>query len=233
MAAVRAAAELAAEGDRLLAGLEDLRGWRAVYVTAALGDVQGPHGASVLRRTARTRGPGTSDLRCAALLALAKREKAAASDALAEAVDDGDAAVRRYAVLGLAAVGDGRAWDAVLARLKAMLTRTRKTEEGTDLSPVVVAVIYLLRQAAQVDGRAQEVMVLLRKHWSRLTKREQGWFATHCPALPPAQARSRTLSCRTRRSCSGGCSTMRCSLPQPSSDGPAQRRFQACLIAAL
>jgi hypothetical protein len=181
-AAVRAAVDLGADGDRLLAGLDDLRGWRAVYVMAALGDVDGPWGAAVLRRTIALRGRGTADLRCAALLALAKREKGAASESLAEMVDDADAAVRRYAVMGLAAVGDARAWDAVFARLTATLGRTRTTEEGSDLSPVVLAVVYLLRHVGASDGRAESVVSLLRRRWLRLTERERRWFGQHRPA---------------------------------------------------
>jgi len=182
---VRAAVELGAEGDRLLAGLEGLRGWRVVYVIAALGDVEGAHGGAVLRRTIASRGRGTSDLRCAALLALAKREQAGASEVLSEAVDDADAAVREYALMGLAAVGDERAWDAVLARLTATLARTRKTEAGDDLSPVVLAVVYLLRHVGEGDGRAEAVVSLLRRRWSRLTDREQRWFGEHWPAVAP------------------------------------------------
>jgi hypothetical protein len=187
-AAVRAAVELGGEGDRLLAGLDGLRGWRAVYVAAALGDVDGVHGGAVLRRTIASRGRGTSDLRCAALLALCKRAKAGSSEVLSEAVGDADAAVRDYAVMGLAAVGDGRAWDAVLARLTTTLGRTRKTEAGDDLSPVVLAVVYLLRHVGEDDGRAQAVVSLLRRRWSRLTDREQRWFGEHWPAVAPGRA---------------------------------------------
>jgi hypothetical protein len=187
-AAVRAAVELGAEGDRLLAGLDGLRGWRAVDAVAALGDVDGAHGGAALRNTIASRGRGTSDLRCAALLALAKREKAGASDVLSEAVDDADAAVRDYAVMGLAAVGDGRAWDAVLARLTATLGRTRTTEAGDDLSPVVLAVVYLLRHVGEDDGRAETVVSLLRRRWPRLTYREQRWFGEHWPAVAPGLA---------------------------------------------
>src|SRR6476661_11020653 len=108
-AAVQVAVRLGAQGDQLLAALSDLRGWRAIHRAAALGDVVGPSGGQALRRIIATPGPGTSDQRCAALLALAKREKAQASDALSAVVDDRDAGVRQYALLGLAAVGDERA----------------------------------------------------------------------------------------------------------------------------
>ncbi|MBN1091563.1 hypothetical protein JKP75_02600 [Blastococcus sp. TML/M2B] len=187
-AAVRAAVELGAEGDRLLAGLDGLRGWRPVVVVAALGEVDGPHGGAVLRRAIASRGRGTSDLRCAALLALAKREKASASAELSEAVGDADAAVRDYAVMSLAAVGDGRAWYAVLARLTATLGRTRKTEAGDDLSPVVLAVVYLLRHVGEDDGQAEAVVSLLRRRWSRLTDRERRWFGQHWPAVVPGSS---------------------------------------------
>jgi HEAT repeat protein len=116
-----------------------------------------------------THGRGTSHLRCAAILALAKREKAAASETLSLLVDDADADVRHYAVMGLAAVGDGRAWDAVIARLTAMLGRTRTTEYGDDITPVVTSVIYLLRHAGRDEARAAAVVSLLRLRWPRLT----------------------------------------------------------------
>jgi hypothetical protein len=182
-AAVKAAVSLGAAGDALLADVRDLRGWRALHVTVALGDVDGPHGGSVLRRVIAARGGGTSNLRCAALLALAKREKVGASKTLAEAVEDADAAVRDYAVMGLAAVGDGRAWDAVAARLNAMLARQRA--RGSDPSAVVLAVVYLLRHVAGDPGRAAAVVSLLRRRWTRLFDDERRWFAEHWPAVDP------------------------------------------------
>ncbi len=183
-AAVQAAVKLGAEGDRLLAGLEGLRGWRALYVTAALGDVVGPRGGDVLRRTIASRGPRTSDLRCSALLALAKREIEGASETLSEAVSDADAAVREYALLGLAAVGDGRAWDAVNARLTAMLARQRARD--SEPSNVVLAVVYLLRHVADDRARAAAVVSLLQWRWNRLFDAEQRWLAEHWPAVLPS-----------------------------------------------
>jgi hypothetical protein len=134
-AAVQAAVHLGAEGDQLLAALSDLRGWRAIHVVVALGDVQGPDGGAVLRPTIATPGPGTSHQRCAALLALAKRERTGASDALAAVVDDRDSGVRHYALLGLAAVGDQRARDAAFTRLEATLRRQRQGDDIDELTP--------------------------------------------------------------------------------------------------
>ena len=122
---MRAAVRLGPDGDRLLSALGAPMGWRGVYVCAALGDVRGPHGAAVLRQVVDGRGSGTSDRRCAALLALAKRGEGSAVEVLVDALGDRDAAVREYALIGLAAVGDDRAWEPVRARLEAVLARRR------------------------------------------------------------------------------------------------------------
>lgn len=177
--AVRTAVEMGEDGDRLLAEVDDLTGWRRVFVVAALGDVRGPAGGAVLHRAIRLPGPGTSDLRCAAALALAKRNEPGATPALADLVHDRDPAVRDYALFGLAAVGDNSAYHAVLARVTAMLAR-RRTAESADLSPLTLAVIYLLRHAEQ---RAPDLAALLRLRWQRMTPSEQGWFSEHWPGL--------------------------------------------------
>lgn len=186
--AVAAAVGLGADGDRLLAGLDDLRGWRAVTVTAALGDVDGPHGGQVLRRRVAARGPGTSDVRCAALLALTKRREDGVDTVLADALDDPDRVVREYALIGLAAVGDDRCWDDVLRRLSATLSRTRTTVRGDDLSPVVTAVIYLLRHARHDPARADVVASLLRRRLNRLDESERRWLDAHWPAFSAGTA---------------------------------------------
>lgn len=181
--AVRAAGTLGAAGDALLAAVEGLDRYRAVSVAAALGDVEGPHGGAVLRRMLAARGTGTADLRCAALLAVAKREGAHASAVLAEALDDAVSAVRDYAILGLAAVGDGRACDTAFARMKAMLARRRTREHRP--SAVTLTVTYLLRHTDGDGGRAAAAMPLLRQRWWRLFDSERAWFAEHWPTLTP------------------------------------------------
>lgn len=135
--AVRAAVDMGENGDRLLADVDSLTGWRRVYVIAALGDVRGPAGGAALRRATSTSGPGTSDLRCAATLALAKRDEPGATQTLADLVNDRDHTVRDYALLGLAAIGDASAYDIVLTRVTAMLAR-RRTSESADFSPLTL-----------------------------------------------------------------------------------------------
>lgn len=193
-AAVQAAVRLGTEGDQLLAALSDLRGWKAVHRAAALGDVDGPDGGQVLRQIIATPGSGTSDRRCAALLALAKREKARASDALAAVVDDRDAGVREYALLGLAAVGDMRARDLVNKRLEAILrSRPRHIEHVQGVTPVVLAAVYLLRHAED-KTQVERLATLLRRRWERLSDRERQWFARYWPSLDPAAAPSSDLT---------------------------------------
>lgn len=180
--ALRAAVDMGEDGYRLLAGLDGLAGWRHVLVTAALGDVRGPAGRAVLLRTLSTAGAGTSDLRCAAALALAKRDEPGATRALTGLVDDRDHAVRLYALFGLAAIGDESAYDVVLARVTAMLAR-RRTTEASDFSPLTLAVTHLLRHLHQDARRAPDLVSLLRRRRQHMTAGEHGWFTEHWPDL--------------------------------------------------
>jgi hypothetical protein len=67
---------------RLVQMLDSLAGAKKVMAVAALGDAQGDQGSAALRGLLAV--PQRSvDLRCAALLALAKRDGADASDVLA------------------------------------------------------------------------------------------------------------------------------------------------------
>jgi hypothetical protein len=181
--AARAAVTLGSDGDQLLAEATAIPGWRGLYATAALGQSRGPSGEPALRELIAKRGPGTSDVRSAALLALAKRTGSAASDVLADAVDDKDASVRDYAVTALAAVGDATAWDTVLARLNTTLGRPRKRQD--QLSTVVLATIYLARHAVEDHARLGRVAETLRKHWDRLDDQERAWLEQYWPAVHP------------------------------------------------
>ncbi len=98
-----------------------------VYLAAALGDATGDGGIEELRVTARTTGPHTVDLRCASLLALAKRLHEAATADLVVGLGDRDRSVRDYALLGLAAWGDPSAWGSVLAELKNRVRRPSRS----------------------------------------------------------------------------------------------------------
>jgi hypothetical protein len=181
------AVTIGADGDRLLAEATALSGWRGLYATAALGESAGPFGEEALRDLISKRGPKTSDLRSAALLALAKRSGSAASEVLSQTVNDKDASAREYAILCLAAVGDARAWDAVLSRLNTMLGRQRQRQRQRrgDPSTATLATTYLARHAVDDDDRLQRVAELLRKHWDRLDEAERAWVETYWPAAHP------------------------------------------------
>ncbi|WP_426513247.1 hypothetical protein ACPPVO_23065 [Dactylosporangium sp. McL0621] len=92
-----------------------------ITVVAALGDAHGGRGPAALRSLLAVLQRSV-DLRCAALLALAKREGAAASDVLAAHLTQVPARVRDYAVIALAGVGDGRAWAQVRTILRRQTT---------------------------------------------------------------------------------------------------------------
>lgn len=139
------------DGDRTLsAALPDLPRDRKVAAAAALGDLRGEAGTAALR--AARREPGASrDLRCAALLALAKRAGAAATDDLAEGLASRDAAVKDYALFGLACVAetvDASMWERIVARLEQMLSRPSRII--TSPSPVISAVAYLMTKPSSV-----------------------------------------------------------------------------------
>jgi hypothetical protein len=119
---------------RLVAMLDSLAGASKVLVVAVLGDAQGDQGPTALRSLLAA--PQRSiDLRCAALLALAKREGAAASDVLAAHLTHAPAAVRDYAIISLAAVGDDRAWSQVHTILQRDLDRRSPTFQPRQLIP--------------------------------------------------------------------------------------------------
>lgn len=121
---------------------------------------------SILREVARRDGPQTRDLRCAALVALAKRQGAAATEDFRLALSQRDSAVREYALTCLAAFGDDSAWREV----SDWLTKARTPHNGFQ-PPTGAAVTYLCRHVAgrSADERAALVF-LLRNKWTFLSR---------------------------------------------------------------
>lgn len=186
---VAAAIGLGEEGDRLLSEVwPALRGWRRVAVAAAFGDVWGPAGGSVLRQALAVTGPGSQDLRCAALLALAKREGFAATADLVNALATSrDGVVRHYAVLGLAYAGDDRGWELVLHWLRALLRRANRPPSADPQA--AFALTYLLRNAHDKPDRLRGIADVLRGEWHGCDPEERAWVAHYWPqALPDAPA---------------------------------------------
>jgi len=179
--ALHEAAALGDEGEHaILAAWEEARGFSRVMITVALGD-RGRCGPAdeALRQAARSTGPGTQDLRCAAVLSLAKRGHEAATPELMAALAQRDSVVREYAVVALAAVGDARAWDDVLAWF------SKHRPRGSAEPPSQPALSYLLRHlpGQPPDQRAALVRVI-REKWPALVHAGiAGQLATVWPAV--------------------------------------------------
>jgi hypothetical protein len=127
-AAVAEAVAMGPLGEELLADAVDTaRGWQRVVNTAALGHAAGRPGPQILRRLVCQSGPGTQDLRCAALYALATRSGEQASDALLAALGDRNGAVRSYAP-----VSTGRTAPMPIPRTRPARSRTWRATEPPD-----------------------------------------------------------------------------------------------------
>jgi hypothetical protein len=176
---------------RLVAMSASLRGFDRVMVVAALGDAQGDEGVAALRALLAVQQRSV-DLRCAALLALAKRQGVAASDVLAAHLTGVPAAVADYAVIGLAAVGDDRAWPQAHERLRRQLDRPTPTSQPDQLIPgikdfeAMMTVSYLVRHlSSPVADRTPLLVTTLRSRFDRLYQVEQKWLTQHWPGVAP------------------------------------------------
>ena len=95
-------------------------------------------------------GPGSRDLRCASLLALAKRIGTQATPDLLVGLTVSDAAVKDYAVIGLAGAGaDDQAWKQVLGYLRSVLRRKRRAHGTIFVRATAHAAVRELRWRRQ------------------------------------------------------------------------------------
>jgi hypothetical protein len=147
-------------------------------IAAHLGDLAGAQGDAALRRAIRVSGPGSRDVRCASLLALAKRMGALATPDLIDGLTMPDAAVKDYAVIGLAGAGDDQAFEQVLGHLRHVLRRKRKGPSQV----VAYALAYLARHVSDRTRRS-ELVAFVREHWDAIDQTE--WFARLWPEAAP------------------------------------------------
>jgi hypothetical protein len=175
------AAVSGSDADHVLAGMLsdpalDMR--ERLLVTAALGGTRGPAGPTAVRKafsTAWEKYPGASksarpferDLMCACVIALARREGPAATNVYVSAALHANASVRGYGLSALAAVGDDRAWEAIMTRLEEILKR-KISPGGPRSDEASSAAEYLGRYAAQGSPRAVRLITLLRGQWRNL-----------------------------------------------------------------
>ncbi|HEU0102246.1 MAG TPA: hypothetical protein VFR07_07990 [Mycobacteriales bacterium] len=156
---------------------------RRVGIAAALGDTRGPAGAAALREAALGTG-ASQDLRCAALLALAKREGPAATPALLDGLALRNTTVKEYALIGLCRVGDDAAWEPVFQRLEQMLTRP--IQQSWPVSAVVRALCFLGSRAGADQRRRERTVALIRSRWSSVLPDARAWLHAYWPAAAPS-----------------------------------------------
>lgn len=172
-----------AVGDRLLVAVHPLVGRDLrVLVTAALGDAAGAGGYATLHAAASETGPGTSDLRTVAVMAMVRRAGTAATADLVRAWAARDWGTRTTALMGLAAVGDDRVRDEVWSWLRRRLKGTRRQAMGMP-TDVVCGLVYLLRHLRDDDGPT--LTALLRGRWSALDEEEREWLVEQWPGVAP------------------------------------------------
>ena len=176
---------------------------RRSTVVAALGDARGPVGPAALRH--ELAGPDIdTGTRCAALLALAKREGVRASPELAAHLRHPSPHVRSCALHTLAVVGDDRAWQPALHRLERVLDRPAPLDRPDGLpdpdrppSPAtphtlprmpgvfeaLVVITYLVRHLD--DTRRTALLTVLRRRFTRLRRPERAFLTRHWPGCEP------------------------------------------------
>jgi hypothetical protein len=168
--------------DAVLAvAVRETKGVERIWMAAELGDLRGPDGEAALLDILSEPNIGT-DLACASMLALAKRSGPQRTPVWANYLKRRSPAIKRYAVLALAAAGDDRAWDDVFAYLSRMI---RKPMGGPYLdTPVRPPIAYLARHAAACDG-TDALRSLLRKRWSNLDPADRAWLRALWPEVDP------------------------------------------------
>lgn len=151
------------DGESVL--VEALAGARSSWLTGVLldglGRARGPLGVDELRRHVRVTGPGSRDIRIAALAGLTRRLGPGATPDLRGMLAHRDGDTRHAAVHLLVDVGDDTAWDDVLDLWSTWLARGERT-----MAPVV----YLLRGAGGSDERRVLLVQSIRRHWD-----DAGW----------------------------------------------------------
>jgi hypothetical protein len=168
-----------------------------IGVIAALGDTAGPDGSPALRAdfaAARSafetckphRRAEYVDLMCACVWALGKRAGPYATDLYIEAADHVNRNVRDYGLCILAAVGDDRAWDDMLAALAGRLAKKiSSTRRGGE---ALMIITYLARHCGRDADRRARLAGLLREQWNHVPEAETvaGWFPGVGPDGRPA-----------------------------------------------
>ena len=162
----------------VLAQLAEVRGARRAGLLAMLGDAAGDDGPAYLRSVLHSESH--PDLRCTALIALAKRCGDGATEEYQAACSSRSLSVRDYGVLTLAAFGDDRAWSTMLARLSAW----RRRKQADDPPAGAVLVTYLVCHATSGE-RVVELVSVVRAVWDKLLPSDRKVVERFWPDAPP------------------------------------------------
>ena len=181
---------MGARDEDLVPQLRRARGFKRVMLAAELGDSEGESGPGALRGLLGETGKGTRDLRCAALLALAKRCHEEASDDYAAALSSKDWGTKHYALIAMAAYGKDGHWDRLLGDLERRLARGGRRGDAyiTDVQQLVV---YLCRHLDGDQSRLERLVAGLREQWDALLTSgdvgddEVAWLRRFWPGVAP------------------------------------------------
>jgi HEAT repeat protein len=159
----------------------------AVYFIIALGDAEGHDGDDQLIEYLTKTGPGSLDNKGAALLALAKRLGERASPYLHIGLEDRDRSIQSAAMLCLARVGDGSAWDLAFDRWRHWLKKPTKMRDPSSPDEAI-GLAYLLKHAAD-ESRKERVREAVRAAWNKLDDiarhaMEEAWPALAQQPIP-------------------------------------------------
>lgn len=131
-------------------------------------------------------GPGTRDLRCVAVLAVAVRREREATQDLLEVLKSKDRATRENAVIALAYAGDASGWHLVFDWLKTELDRKTRTASWPPLTAVGIA--YLARHLGSSTDRKVQLVQAVRARWFALDRDERAWLEEYWPEVQPGGA---------------------------------------------
>lgn len=165
-------------------------------VVVALGDTAGPAGSAALRgefaaameQYATTKPHNRAaycDLMCACVWALGKRDGPGGTDLFVKAAAHANRSVRHYGFMILAAVGDDRAWNDLLADLRGRLAKkTTSTWRGGEALEIIE---YLARHCGLNADRGALLAGLLRERWRHVPDAEAvaRWYLGIGPGGPP------------------------------------------------
>jgi hypothetical protein len=169
-------------------------------VVAALGDTTGPDGSPGLRaefaaamahfQTCKPhRRAEYVDLMCACVWALGKRDGPGATDLCIAAAGHSNRDVRDYGLTILAAVGDDRAWDDMLAALADRLAK--KISSAQRSVEALMITEYLARHCGRNADRRARLAGLLRERWNHVPEPET--VARRYPGVGPDGGPSREI----------------------------------------